>query len=330
VDMARMKIEVLAARAARHGVGRRERLIAALPRYAPIAARLAPIANLRNRFSFVARQGERFLGIAARRQLPEFRRDFFRDGEADGAPPAPRGEVLLLADCFDRYFEPENLRAARRVLAAAGYRAVVPAAPGRKLCCGRTYLAAGLVAQAREEAARLMRACEGELPVIGLEPSCLLTLRDEIPALLPGPEARGLAERAMLLAEFLAREKPKLALKPAAAATAHVHGHCHQKAFGAFPATLAALRLVPGLAVRPIAATCCGMAGSFGYQAETEPVSRAIAAAGILPALATAGPEDLIVADGTSCRHQIADLAGRRALHSVRVLAAQLDDFITR
>ncbi len=329
VDMARMKIEVLAARAARHGVGRRERLIAALPRYAPVAARLAPLANLRNRFSFVARQGERFLGIAARRKLPEFRRDFFRDSEARGAPPAPRGEVLLLADCFNRYFEPANLRAARRVLAAAGYRAVLPAAPGRALCCGRTYLAAGLVNQAREEAGRMLRACAGGRAVIGLEPSCLLTLRDEIPALLPGPEARGLAERAMLLTEFLDRENPPLALTPRPG-TAHVHGHCHQKAFGAFPATLAALKRIPGLAVRPIAATCCGMAGSFGYQAETEPVSRAIAAAGLLPALGQTAPEDLIVADGTSCRHQIADLAGRRALHSVQVLAEQLDDFTTR
>ena len=324
VDMARMKIEVLAARAARKGVGRRERLIAALPRYAPLAARLAPLANLRNRFSLVARQGERFLGIAARRKLPEFRRDFFRDAEAGGALAQPRGEVLLLADTFNRYFEPDNLRAALRVLEAAGYRAVLPASSGRPLCCGRTYLAAGLVGRAREEAGRLLRACAGERTVIGLEPSCLLTLRDEIPALLPGPEARALAERAMLIGEFLAREKPALALAPRAG-TVHVHGHCHQKSFGAFPATLAALKRIPELAVRPIAATCCGMAGAFGYQAETEPVSRAIAEAGLLPALAAAGAEDLIVADGTSCRHQIADLAGRRALHSVRLLAEQLE-----
>ena len=241
----------------------------------------------------------------------------------------PRGEVLLLADTFNRYFEPENLRAALHVLAAAGYRAILPAAPGRPLCCGRTYLAAGLVGRAREEAGRLLRACAGERPVIGLEPSCLLTLRDEIPALIPGPEARALAERAMLIAEFLAREKPPLPLAPRAG-TVHVHGHCHQKAFGAFPATLAALQRIPGLEVRPITATCCGMAGAFGYQAETEPVSRAIAEAGLLPALASAGAEDLIVADGTSCRHQIADLAGRRALHSVRLLAEQLEDFTGR
>jgi FAD/FMN-containing dehydrogenase/Fe-S oxidoreductase len=323
IDMARMKIEVLAARATRLGTGRRERLIAALPRYAPVAARLAPLINLRNQVPFLSRLGERELGIAARRPLPRFRRDFFRDAEASRAvrPSAQeRREVFLFADTFNRYFEPENLRAALRVLAAAGYRAVLPSGGGRPVCCGRTYLAAGLVARAREEAKRLLAAFAGDRLVVGLEPSCLFTLRDEIPALLPGPETRALADRALLLSELLAREKPPLRLRQRAA-IAHVHGHCHQKAFGAFPAALAMLRMVPGLDVRPIASTCCGMAGSFGYQVETEPISRAIAEAGLLPALRLAGPDDLIVADGTSCRHQIADLAVRRAFHAVRLLA---------
>jgi Fe-S oxidoreductase len=159
--------------------------------------------------------------------------------------------------------------------------------------------------------------------VLGIEPSCLFTLRDEIPALLPGPDARALADRALLVSEFLARENPALPLRRRTG-TAHVHGHCHQKAFGAFPAALAVLKTIPGLSVNPIAATCCGMAGSFGYQAETEAISRAIAEAGLLPVLAAAGPDDLVVADGTSCRHQIADLAGRRAIHSMRVLADAL------
>ena len=334
VDMARMKIEVLAARVARKGAGRR-RAPDRLP--APLCAdrRTArPAGQPPQPFFFrcpARRAVSRDRRTAKAARIPP--RFLPRRGGArragGGQRNAPRGEVLLLADTFNRYFEPENLRAALHVLAAAGYRAIVPAAPGRPLCCGRTYLAAGLVGRAREEAGRLLRACAGERPVIGLEPSCLLTLRDEIPALIPGPEARALAERAMLIGEFLAREKPPLPLAPRAG-TVHVHGHCHQKAFGAFPATLAALQRIPGLEVRPIAATCCGMAGAFGYQAETEPVSRAIAEAGLLPALASAGAEDLIVADGTSCRHQIADLAGRRALHSVRLLAEQLEDFTGR
>ena len=229
------------------------------------------------------------------------------------------GDVLLLADTFNRHFEPENLRAAVRVLAACGYRAVMPSAGGRPLCCGRTYLAAGMVDRARQEAARTMKALEGGLPVIGLEPSCLLTLRDEFQSLLPGAGADGLARRAMLLSEFLAKMKPDLALRPMDG-VAHVHGHCHQKSFGAFPDALAALGRVPGLQVKPVASSCCGMAGAFGYQAETHDVSVAMAERDLIPAIRAAGERDIVVADGTSCRHQILDLSGREAVHSVRVL----------
>ena len=177
--------------------------------------------------------------------------------------------------------------------------------------------------RARAEASRTLRALAGDAPVIGLEPSCLFTLRDEFPSLLPGHEARALADRAMLLGEFLTREGIVLPLGERKA-TAHVHGHCHQKSFGAFTPALAALRRVPGLTVAPIASSCCGMAGAFGYQAETQAASRAMAEAALLPAVRAAGAADLIVADGTSCRAQIADLGGRAAVHSVRVLDAAL------
>ena len=245
--------------------------------------------------------------------------------EADALAPAhPRGEVLLLADTFNRYFEPENLRAALRVLAAAGYRAVLPPHRGRPLCCGRTFLAAGMLDHAREEARRTMGRLGGDLPVIGLEPSCLLTLRDEFRSLLPGAASRCAWPRARCCCPSSWRAKSRtLALRPIAA-TAHVHGHCHQKSFGAFPAALGALQRVPDLAVKPIVSSCCGMAGSFGYQAETQDVSRAMAEAALLPAVRAAGPDDLIVADGTSCRHQIRDLSGREAVHSVRVLERAL------
>ena len=318
VDMAKMKIEVLAARVDRHGVRLRERLVADLPRYASWASRLAPVLNLRNRIAPLRRLSERWLGLSAKRSLPEWRRDVFRDEEAT-APVAPKGDVLLLADTFNRHFEPENLRAAVRVLAACGYRAVVPGAGGRPLCCGRTYLAAGMVDRARQEAARTMKALAGGLPVIGLEPSCLLTLRDEFRSLLPGAAADDLAGRAMLLSEFLAKVKPDLALR-AVERVAHVHGHCHQKSFGAFPDALTMLGRVPGLQVKPVASSCCGMAGAFGYQAETHEVSVAMAERDLIPAIRKAGDDDIVVADGTSCRHQILDLSGREAVHSVRVL----------
>jgi Fe-S oxidoreductase len=323
--MAKMKIEVLAANAARHGVGPRERLIAELPRYAPVAARFAGIANLPRRSRLVRSIAEQALGFSRERRLPAWRGDIFRDSEASryASMPGKGGDVLLFADTFNRYFEPENLRAALRLIAASGRRPILPRHDGRPLCCGRTYLAAGMVDRARAEARRTLSALAGDLPVVGLEPSCLLTFRDEFKSLLPGAEARQLADRAMLFGEWLVREKIELDLE-ARPATVHVHGHCHQKSFGAFEGTLAALRRVPGLEVRPITSSCCGMAGSFGYQAENQDVSRAMAEAGLLPAVRAAAPDDLIVADGTSCRHQVADLAGREAVHSVRVLEAAL------
>ena len=306
VDMAKLKIEVLAARATRHGVPLRDRVIAELPRIAGLAGRVSVLANAAQRL--VAPR----LGFAAQRRLPAFRGDAFRAREAPAA-----GDVLLFADCFNRHFEPENLRAALRVLRAAGLNPAVARGTGRPLCCGRTYLAAGMVERARAEARRTLAALRGDLPVLGLEPSCLFTLKDEFPSLLPGAEARALADRVYLIDEFLAgRALPAAPL----ARTVHVHGHCHQKSFSAFGPALAALRQLPHLQVKPIAASCCGMAGAFGYQAETQEVSRAMAEAALLPAVRAAGADDLIVADGTSCRQQIRDLAGREAVHSIRVL----------
>jgi Fe-S oxidoreductase len=325
VDMAKMKIEATAARVARHGISLRERIVAELPRYAPLAATFSGTANLRNKVPWLRRVFDRQLGFAEQRDLPAWRADPFRDEEALCYPKSEsdRDDVVLFADTFNRYFEPDNLRAALRVIAATGRRPLTPRHDGRPLCCGRTYLAAGLIEKARAEARRTLTALAGGAPVIALEPSCLMTLRDEFLSLLPGAEAKALAGRAVTLGEWIAREKISLKLRPTPT-KAHVHGHCHQKSFGAFDATLAALRQAPDLIVAPIASSCCGMAGAFGYQSETQEVSRAMAEAGLMPAVRNAKPEELIVADGTSCRHQIADLSGRVAVHSVRVLADAL------
>ncbi|MBI0535120.1 FAD-binding oxidoreductase [Roseomonas sp. KE2513] len=320
VDMAKMKIEAQHARAKRDGVSAKDRLIASLPRWAPMASRLPALANAREWVPGARGIGERALGFSRERALPRFSGKPFRDIEADA--PAPRGDVVLLADTFNRYFEPENLHAARRVLRAAGYRAVSARAANsaRPLCCGRTYLAAGMVDEARAEARRTIDALSSsDLPVVGLEPSCLLTLRDEFKSLLPGAEADRLSDRAVLLSEFLVREKAELPLK-AVAPAAHIHGHCHQKSFGAFPEAVKALRAVPGLEVKPITSSCCGMAGAFGYDARRVEVSKAMGELSLAPAVRAAPAEDLIVADGTSCRHQIQELTGREALHSARVL----------
>ena len=247
---------------------------------------------------------------------------------------APAREVVFLADTFTTYFEPENAHAALDVLRAAGYRVHVatPRDGGRPLCCGRTFLAAGLVEEAREEAERMLDAlipfAERGVPIVGLEPSCLLTLRDEMTAMRLGPEAETLARHAVLFEEFLAEEMKAgwldLPLRPLPQKKALLHGHCHQKAFSAMSAVERVLRLVPDLEVETIASSCCGMAGAFGYQAETHAVSLKMAEASLLPAVRKAGADALIVADGTSCRHQIADGAGREAVHVARILAAAL------
>ncbi len=342
VDMARMKIEFLNASRRRFGLPLRQRMIAHLPRYAPWARRLRFLFNLRNRVTAISQLTERLLGVSAARTLPEWRKDSFGVGRGEGAGRAASeggsggdgAEVVLLPDTFSWWFEPENLRAAERVLGAAGYRVRIAGAAdgGRPLCCGRTFLAAGMVEEARHEARRMLESLrpfvERGLPVVGLEPSCLLTLRDEIPALLPGRESAAASDRAVLVEELLsgsaASQRMAAKLRPLAVDKALLHGHCHQKAFGTFAACRNVLGMIPDLKVEPIATSCCGMAGSFGYDAEHHEISLRMAELDLLPAIRAADESTWIVADGTSCRHQIRDGCGRSAMHSIRVLDASL------
>ena len=336
VDMARMKIEVLNHYHARHGLALKDRLIAWLPRYAPLAARLAPVMNLRDRIGLLARLSERLIGLSARRSLPQWRTPWRQQG-APGAVGDVVGDgrdLIVFGDTFNRYFEPENLDAAERVLARAGYRLHKVEAPGggRPLCCGRTFLSAGLVDEARREARRTLDALAPFVAkgarIAGLEPSCLLTLRDEFAALLPAAVVKPVADAAFLVEEILAADLAagavRLDLADQGGRVAHVHHHCHQKAFDTTGAAEAVLRAVPGLEVRTIESSCCGMAGAFGYDAKTIDVSLAMAELALLPALRQAGADDLIVADGTSCRHQIRDGIRRQGLHVVRVLELAL------
>ncbi len=331
VDMAKMKIEFLYQYRKRHGLGAKDKLVAYLPRYAPLAARFGWLANLRDRIPGLARASEILLGFSARRGLPRWRADYF-DERRDGGSlaDAPNGDVVLYVDPFNRYFEPDNPRAARAVLEAAGYRVVLPRAAdgGHPLNDGRTFLAVGLVDEARAEARRLIDAVkpylERGVAVVGLEPSCLLTLRDEFPSMLPGDDTAALAKNALLFEEFVAREHAAgrfaLELKPLANRRALVHGHCHQKAFATLGALEKTLALVPGLEVEFIDSGCCGMAGAFGYEAGHYDVSMKMAEASLLPAVRESDRETLLVANGTSCRHQIKDGAARDAVHVARVL----------
>jgi len=329
VDMARMKIEVLHQRAKRHGWTLRDRVIANLPRYAPVLARVPWLANLRDRLPGAALLTEKLLGFTAKRPLPAWRSDPF-PAQAAVHGPEDGPEVVLLPDTFNRYFEPDNLHAALEVLVAGGYRVhlVAPTDRGRPLCCGRTYLSVGHIEAARNEARRVLDALapfvSRGVPIIGLEPSCLLTLRDEFAALLPGSETEALAARAVLFEEFLAAEQAagrlSLDLKSCDGKRALLHGHCHQKAFAAMAAVETTLKLVPGLEVETIQSSCCGMAGAFGYGVETYAASVEMGEAALLPAVRAADAETLVIAGGTSCRHQIRDGTHREAVHPARVL----------
>jgi Fe-S oxidoreductase len=328
-----MKIEVLAARATKHGLSLRDRLVGYLPRYADLASRLAPLANMRNGSPLLRKLFEKIAGISAQRALPAFRRDtFMPDAEAFG--PTDGREVVLFADTFNRAYERENLDAALRVLVEGGYRVHLPRPVdhARPLCCGRTFLSAGLVDQARSELDRLVAtyspfAARG-VPIVGLEPSCLLTLRDELLSLRSDNDARSVSAHALLFEEFLVREAEAGRLKLPLGAIpekALVHGHCHQKSFGAFQPVEKILRLIPDLKVEIIESGCCGMAGAFGYGADTYQTSIDMAELSLLPAVRRADTATLIVADGTSCRHQIKDGTKRSALHVAQVLAMSLD-----
>jgi FAD/FMN-containing dehydrogenase/Fe-S oxidoreductase len=310
VDMARMKIEFLAQHRKTHAPSLRERAVAYLPRYARWAARLAPLANV---FSDVSRTA---LGFAAQRKLPRWRRDVFPTIERSDA------DVVLFVDTFNRYFEPENARAALTVLESAGYRVHAPG----PICCGRTFLSVGLAEEAKREARRFVQTLrpyvERGIPIVGLEPSCLFSLRDEFGVMLP--EGAALAGKAFLFEEFLAREPSRLEFREMKQRVL-LHGHCHQKAFDAMPAVEKLLRRVPGIELDTVQTSCCGMAGSFGYEAEHYDISMKMAEASLLPAVRNA-PQALVVADGTSCRAQIAHGSGRPALHVARFLESALSD----
>jgi len=331
VDMAKMKTEFLYHYQKRHGLRIFDRLIANLPRYAPTAARIGWLLNLRNIIPGLPWVGQFLTGVSAARKLPEWNPSPFSPTEINQTGiPDDAPDIVLLADTFNTYFEPENIRAAVRVLTAAGYRIHIPAtaAGERPLCCGRTFLAAGLIDDARFEARRTLSTLEPFIsrgvPIVGLEPSCLLTLRDEFPSLLHDEYSQKLSRNSFLLEEFLAAELEKGALhldfQKLPGNRVLLHGHCHQKAFDLMGTVTTVLSLIPKLKIDTIDSSCCGMAGAFGYEAGNQEVSLAMGEAALFPAVRNAARETPVIADGTSCRHQIFDGTGRSAVHVVRIL----------
>jgi FAD/FMN-containing dehydrogenase/Fe-S oxidoreductase len=336
VDMARMKIEFLSHYKTRHGYTLQDRLIAYLPDYADTASRVAGLVNLRDAVPGVAWLSEKLTGFSANRPLPKFRSDTFwrahesqswaGEGEVLAAARTSGRAALLFVDTFNGTFESENAMAAARVLRAAGYTVGTVKKDRGHFCCGRTYLSCGMVQIAKAKVSELIHAllpyARAGVAIVGLEPSCLLTLRDEALVLGLGEQAECVSNQALLFEEFVSREvtagRFKLKLK-AAGAPLLLHAHCHQKAFGAVKPTLDVMRLIPDAEPELIESSCCGMAGSFGYQAGHYLVSMQMAEANLLPAIRRR-PEAIVVADGTSCRHQIRDGTQREAVHVARLL----------
>lgn len=331
VDMAQLRVETLAQRWAMLGrVPLRQRLFAYTPRFTMHLKRFNWMNLIRKRVPLIAKVMEHWLGIAARRSLPQAAARNFLSSVPQPVPLAENArEVVLLVDTFSNHLDPQIAQAALEVLQAAGYTVHIaqPAAGERPLCCGRTFFSNGLLDEARTEATRLLDAlapfAERGLPVIGLEPSCLLMLRDEYHALGLGVRVAMLAKSAVLLEEFLASELDAkhlaLPLKPLNEKVL-VHGHCHQKAFGAMTAMRKVLGLVPELQVEFIESSCCGMAGSFGMEAEHYEVSMRMGELALLPQVRAADASTLLIANGTSCRHQIRDGAARESQHLAQVL----------
>lgn len=338
VDMAKFKIEARAARVRAKGLSLRDRMVGEMPRYATWASRLSGLFGAVERVPFVAYSIKRVVGIAPERSLPTFGGNFLAaitqsDNTKSARVAASNREVLLFVDTFNNYMEGESARAAQRVLEAAGYRVHFNHMQGaRPLCCGRTYLSSGQFDKAKAEARRtlahLMTYVRRGVAIVGLEPSCLLSMRDEFLQYGFGEEAKALSEAAYLFEEFLVEEhnagQLKLALKPVPYTQALLHGHCHQKAFDALRPVEQVLSWIPDLDVQTVESSCCGMAGSFGYEAEHYEASMKMAELSLLPAVREAGDGAVLVADGTSCRQQIRDGSGREAVHVARLLEQAL------
>jgi FAD/FMN-containing dehydrogenase/Fe-S oxidoreductase len=327
VDVARMKGEFLSAYWKKRGTPASARALGHVDRVAVWGSRFAPVSNAIARTGAVRALNERLLGIDRRRTLPAFARKTFRMGAMEAGSLDPAGtDVAIFVDTFTNHFHPEIGLAALDVIARVGRRAAL--APN--VCCGRPLISQGLLdearARARENAERLYSIAAEGRPLLFLEPSCLSAVREDAPDLLAGDarrKAKVVAERSRLFEEWLEAEcqagRARLDFRPGPA-TVVLHGHCHQKAMGDLAPATALLRRIPGAAIVDPDAGCCGMAGSFGYMKAHFDVSTAVGERRLLPVARALGPNAVLVASGTSCRQQIADLTGVRALHAAELV----------
>ena len=351
VDLAKLKAEFLQAFYAHRPRPLGHLLVKHVHQLSPLAARFAGVNNWFARRGWVRRALESLAGIDRRRSLPAWHRDHLRRwfsqrgarsaergteerNESPGGWPlsaagfsvpssefrVPRSKVVLLDDCFTTFQEPHIGRAAVGLLERAGFTVELAG-----VCCGRAMISKGFLTDARKLAlegiARLDRYAAAGVPILGLEPSCILTLADEWPELVPGAAAKRVAAAAEMADAWLGRHLRDNGVSlPTGPGQVLFHAHCHQKALVGAKGSADALRLVPGIDLTVLDAGCCGMAGAFGYEKSHYDISVAVANLELVPAV-KANPAATVVATGTSCRHQIHDLTGRRALHPLEVLA---------
>jgi FAD/FMN-containing dehydrogenase/Fe-S oxidoreductase len=323
VDVARFKSEFLSDYWQRHGTPLDARVLGNVSSLAAWGSRFAPLSNWIAGSSPVRRLNQRLLGIDERRRLPQFKRRTLRHLVRDETGQA---DALLFNDTFTNHYDPEIGVAAIRVMRRAGVRAAL--APNR--CCGRPQISKGLLADARDMAERNTDALHPDAaagrPIVFCEPSCLSAVREDAPALLRG-ESRRRAEQvaavSVLFEEFAATLMGRLTLKPGPTSVL-LHGHCHQKSMGLVGPSRTMLSHIPGATVVDLDAGCCGMAGSFGYAHDHYDVSRAIGERKLFPAVRNKVAGAVVVAAGTSCRHQIADFTGEKAVHPAVLLDSLL------
>lgn len=327
VDVAKLKVEFLAQYYQTHRPSLGTVVMAHTGRLNRIGSALAPVSNWLARLPGAAYLTEKLFSVDRRRQLPTFKHDHFGRWFGRHAPhprAGQRGKVILLDDCLTSFCEPNINRAAVQLLERAGYAVELAGLH----CCGRPYFSKGLIAQGKslveQNIATLDKLSSSDVPILGCEPSCLLSLVDEYPDLVPTEAAQRVRSRSFTLDAWLAEQSAAgssdLKFDPLDQ-SALLHGHCQQKALVGTSGTVEALKLIPQLNVTEVNSGCCGMAGSFGY--EHYDVSMAIGERVLFPAAKThtAGP---VIAPGFSCRHQLADGAGTQALHPIELLAQQL------
>jgi Fe-S oxidoreductase len=328
VDMARFKSEFLADYWKRHGTPLSARALGNIHGLSKWGSRFAPLANLGAASAPVRWLNEKMLGLDRRRIPPAWKRDTFAKWwgrrRETGASARLGPKVTLFNDTFLNHYHPEVGIAAVEILERGGCSLNV----ARPACCGRPLISQGLLSDARKHASRIVTglfpiASRGE-KILFCEPSCLSAVKDDAPSLVRGEEqkrARVVGEACLLFEEFAAQLE--LPLRPGPARIL-LHGHCHQKSMGLLPATISLLSRIPGTQVTDLDAGCCGMAGSFGYAREHYEISLDIARRRLLPAAQAMKPGEVLVAPGTSCRHQVAELAGVAAVHPATLIRALL------